>query len=656
MCAAGLALAPGALATTLPSKTNTAVTAFGRVPCVPTEGVLSCEGSVPVTSLPTPCGPPPVPCDGQVYNPTVPDTRVPSWDGTPLDTNLVLPLGDQHNLPLIISIPGYPSQKVPLDVVGQYGGLTPRAWALKGYAVLSYSSRGQFGSCGWPASRVNQPACVTGWQRLDSMAYEARDTQWLASLLADQGIVNPTRIGVTGSSWGAGQSVELSTLHDRVMLPDGTLAPWLSPGGHLHMSFAAAAPMAAWSDLIPPVQPNGHDLDYTLTPDGQDTNPIGVVKASVLQGLFAELAADSYAPPPGGDPPLTESTVIADAGWPALSPANPLYAPAVADLHRFHSPYYLLGDEVPAATLWENGWNDDIFPVSEELRWVNKVLSANPGAQVSMFLSDIGHPRSQYKPADAAALTQAVVDWFAHYLLDDGTPVVRGVEVLTTTCPATSPSGGPYFAASWPAVHPGEVREHSAGAQTVISTSGDPQVDTQIDPIAGPGVCASPSPSSNTNGTATYSFPVPAGGFTMIGAATVIANMEATSAPGAPLPYVSAHLFDVAPGGATETLVARQTYRLSSSGPQVFQLYPQAWYFAPGHTMRLELVGQDAPYSRPDTLPGEITVSGLELRLPAMEQPNCTTILSPAAPVVPVGEQLAPGVNPDPPDACATTP
>ncbi|HEY2429932.1 MAG TPA: hypothetical protein VGI06_13430, partial [Acidimicrobiales bacterium] len=514
-------------------------------------------------------------------------------------------------------------------------------------------------SCGWPASRVNTPGCTAGWQRLDSMAYEARDTQWLASLLADQGIANPTRVGVTGSSWGAGQSVELATLHDRVMLPDGSLAPWVSPGRHLHMSFAAAAPMAAWSDLIPAVQPNGHDLDYTLTPLGEDVSPLGVVKASFLQGLYAELAIDSYFPPPGGDPPLTEATLTADAGWPALSPANPLYGPAVADLHRFHSPYYLLDDEAPAATLWANGWNDDVFPVTEEFRWVNKVLSTHPNAKVSMFLSDTGHPRSLDKPADAAALTTSIVSWFDHYLLGHRTPVLTGVEALTTTCPATSASAGPYYAPSWPAMHRGEVRERSAGSQTVLSTSGDPAADTQFDPVLGSGVCASPSATSTPRGSATYNFPVAGNGFTMIGATTVTANMNAVSMPGAPLPYVSAHLLDVAPGGQTETLVARQTYRLSSSGPQVFQLYPQAWHFAPGHTIRLELLGQDTPYSRPDTLPGAITVSNLELRLPTVDQPNCTTILSPAPPVVPAQQQLAPGVNPHPPDTCpavTTTP
>lgn len=656
-CLVGLALAPGARAGT-PAGTHTGMhtmTAFGRVPCLPTEGVLFCQGSVPVRVLPVGCVSSPdniVPCDNQVYDPAVPDTRVPSWDGTPLDANVVLPAQSQRNLPLIILISGYPSQKTGLDTVGEYAGFTPRQWALKGYAVLSYSNRGQFGSCGWPASRVNRPACLTGWQRLDSLAYEARDTQWLASLLVDQGIVDPTRIGVTGSSWGAGQSVELATLHDRVMLPDGRLIPWVSPKRRLPMAIAAAAPMAAWSDLIPAVLPNGHDLDYTVTPLGEDVNPLGVVKGSFLTGLYAELAVDSYLPPPGVDPELTLATLASEAGWPALSPADPLYAPIVVELHRFHSPYYLATSEAPAAMLWANGWNDDIFPVTEALRWVNQVLAAHPSAQVSLFLSDIGHPRSQNKLADQARLTQAIIAWFSHYLQGTGTPVLHGVEASTTTCPASASSGGPYFAPSWPAIHPGEVRDKSAGAQTITSVSGNPVVDTELDPILGSGVCASPSATLPTPGAATYNFAVPEGGFTMIGGATVVATMTATRAPGGSYPYVAAHLFDVAPGGQTETLVARQTYRLSSGGRQVFQLYPQGWHFLPGHTIRLELAGQDAPYSRPDNLPGAVTVSNLELRLPALEAPNCTTILDPAPPVVPAGEQLAPGVSRGPARRC----
>src|SRR5579884_1012457 len=88
VCFAGLASAPGALAGTPARAASGPLKAFGRVPCVPTEGVLSCQGSVPVTALPVGCVSSPdnvVPCDDQVYDPAVPDTRVPSWDGTPLD-------------------------------------------------------------------------------------------------------------------------------------------------------------------------------------------------------------------------------------------------------------------------------------------------------------------------------------------------------------------------------------------------------------------------------------------------------------------------------------------------------------------------------------------------------------------------------------------
>lgn len=648
---AGLALVPAA------AHGQTVLKAFGRIPCLPTEGVLFCEGSTPVRTLPAGCVATPdnvVPCDNQVYDPTVPDTRVPSWDGTPLDANVTLPAGGGTDLPLVIVIGGFPSTKADLDSLSEYAGISPRQWAERGFAVLSYSNRGEGGSCGWPASRVGDKACLTGWEHLDSMAYEARDTQYLAGLLVDQGIVDPARIGVTGSSWGAGQSLELATLRNRTMLPSGRLVPWVSPRRHLPMAVAAAAPMAAWSDLVPAVLPNGHDLDYTLTPFGADVRPFGVVKGSILTGLYAELQVDSYLPPPGVNPPVAVTTAVVDAGWPVLSWANPIVKPTVAYFHTFDSPYYLPSDEAPAPTLYANGWNDDIFTVSQELDWVNRVRSAHPDAQLAMFLSDIGHPRSQNKPADQGVLTGAIVAWFTHYLLGTSTPVLRGVEALTTTCPASAASAGPYLAPSWPAMHPGEVRYHAASPQTVLFASGNPEIDAELDPITGPGACAAPSASTAVPGSATYSFPVGSTGFTTIGSPTVIATLQATHVSGAPYPYLAAHLFDVAPGGKSETLVARQTYRLAGSGRQVFQLYPQAWHFAPGHTVRLQLQGQDTPYSRPDTLPGSITISALELRLPTVDTPDCTTVLSPAPPVVPAGETLAPGVTADPPDVCAT--
>ena len=44
----------------------------------------------------------------------------------------------------------------------------------------------------------------------------------------------PRQVGVTGASYGGGQSMMLAALKNRVMLPDGSLVPWTSPDGVPH--------------------------------------------------------------------------------------------------------------------------------------------------------------------------------------------------------------------------------------------------------------------------------------------------------------------------------------------------------------------------------------------------------------------------------------
>ena len=76
------------------------------------------------------------------------------------------------------------------------------------------------------ASRAADPTgCQNGYIRLDDERYEARDAQYAAGLLVDEGIADPNRIGATGESYGGGVSLELATLKDRVMNTDGTLSP-----------------------------------------------------------------------------------------------------------------------------------------------------------------------------------------------------------------------------------------------------------------------------------------------------------------------------------------------------------------------------------------------------------------------------------------------
>src|SRR5262249_22944639 len=149
-----------------------------------------------------------------------------------------------------------------------------------------------------PDPSLSDPSACTerGWIRLADVRYEAHDTQHLAGLLADDGIVAPTRVAVTGASYGGGQSMILAALKDRVMLPDGTLVAWKSPGGK-DMTIAAAAPLIPWSDLAYSLTPNGRTLDYhTDNPYGTRG---GVQKQSWNAALYSVGAATGFYSPPG---------------------------------------------------------------------------------------------------------------------------------------------------------------------------------------------------------------------------------------------------------------------------------------------------------------------------------------------------------------------
>ena len=64
-------------------------------------------------------------------------------------------------------------------------------------------------------------------------------------------------------------------------------------------------------------------------------------------------------------------------------------------------------------------------------------------------------------------------------------------------------------------------------------------------------------------------------------------------------PALAARLWDVAPGGATQTLVARALLPAAPGQRQVFQLHPNGWRFAAGHVPKLELVGKRLPLRPP---------------------------------------------------------
>jgi Acetyl xylan esterase (AXE1) len=541
-----------------------------------------------------------LPCSDQGDGIRLCQGKVKTFDGVPLDANLALPAGSR--LPLVVLSHGWGGSKL--------GYADMRPWAQRGYAVLAFSARGFGESCGSIASRLADAAgCAQGWVHLDDVRYEARDIQHLAGLLADARVVDGRRVGVTGGSYGGGVSLELAILRDRIMRPDGTLAPWTSPAGR-PMRIAGAVPWIPWSDLVYALTPNGRTLDYAITSPTDDLDPFGVVKTSFVAGLYASGQATGYYSPPGVDPgaDLNRWFAVTNAGEPYGADAR-----AVEDeLAAHHSPYYLDHSRAPAPTLIASGWTDDLFPVDEALRYYNRTRVQYPDAPLALMFLDFGHMRGQNKDADVARFEQRAYAWMDRYVKGDATaPALRGVEALTQTCPADAPSGGPYDAPTWAALHPSEVRFHSATAQTVLSAGGDPGVARAFDPISGGGACATTS-AADEPGTASYRLPAASGdGYTLLGSPTVTADLGLTGA----FPVLALRLLDVAPGG-TQTLVARGLYRPTGDGPQAFQLHPGAWRFAPGHVAKLQLLGRDAPYARPSNGTFTIDVRSLELRLP----------------------------------------
>lgn len=565
-------------------------------------------------------------CHGTYNNgPSGSDIRLRTFDGSPLEVYVELPpaprSGSDGNYPLVVQSHGWDEPTTgPSDT--QFFGPTADSWAKDGYAVLQLVARGWGGSCGTAESRaVNPQACANGYIRLDDERYEARDVQYATGLLVDEGLVNPSKIGVTGESYGGGVSLELATLKNRVMSSKGSLRPWKSPKGR-PLEIAAAAPVIPWSDLVYALTPNGRTLDTATTGPTTDLKPLGVEKESFVTGLYAEGSAGGFYAPARTNPQADLTTWFGaiSAGEPYDGNAEDEFI--ARQLARYHSPYYLLdgaygtSKKSPSPLLIANGFTDDLFPVDEAVRYYNLDRSLYPHNPIALFDGDFGHQPANNKPGDIALLSSRIKSFFDYYVKGTGGRPQLDATATIETCPSTAPSGGPYSASTWAGLHPHTVTYHSKPSQTISSAAGNPTIAKTIDPITGGGACATTTATDQGSGVATYRLPAAKGhGYTLLGAPRVTTNLQVTGQ----FAFIAARLWDVDPTTNTQTLVARGLYRINGSAPngrQTFQLHPGAWHFARGHIAKLELLGQDPPYARTSNGTFTIQVSKLTLRLP----------------------------------------
>jgi fermentation-respiration switch protein FrsA (DUF1100 family) len=530
---------------------------------------------------------------------------VPTFDGVPLDVDVTLPPASDGNgpFPTIVMLHGWGGSKTDFESTdpGGDGSVTYHYnndyYAQQGYAVVNYTARGFGHSCGGgpTATETYTPGdpCANGYIRLADTRYEARDTQYLLGLLVDEGVTKPGAIGVTGISYGGGQSLELAYLHNQIRLPDGSFESWTSPDG-IPLSIAAAWPRWPWSDLVDALLPNGRFLDTEVAPPDQSFNPLGIEIQSWVTALYGDGQASGYycgaspatTPCQNPDANLTYDFGVVNAGEPYGSDAQAI----AAEIYAHHQAYGLPG--TPSPLLIENGWTDDLFPPEQAIRVYNQAAASAP---VSLQFGDLGHSRGSNKRTVNHAFNDQGSAFFAAYLNGIGSPPAPGsVTAYTQTCPETRPDGGPYEASSYSTLSTGTIKFGSNPAQT-LTAAGDPTASAAFDPVANVGTqsACNTIPAETAPGTAVYTYT--SQGFTMLGLPTVTATIHTSGNDG----ELDSQLFDVLPSGS-ERLISRGAYRLTDNqtGQITFQLHGNGYYFAPGDVVKLVLLGSDAPYLR----------------------------------------------------------
>lgn len=583
---------PKATPTTSPAKPVNVTKPFGVLTCTARYGVRFCPGN------------------GTTQ-------RIPSFDGVPLDADVTLPATGKGPFPLLVLLHGLGETKTAFESTSDDGKLDNVTMASQGWAVLTYTARGFGNSCGTAASRRGTPACAKGWIQLADQRYEIRDTEYLAGLLVDEGFAKPS-FAVAGESYGAGQALELAMLKNRERLPSGKLVPLTSPGRHIPMSVAAVYAAWPWDDLASALVPNGYLSSTSYTPPADDVDPAGVSKESYIDALY-DVTKGGYLAPVGADPQsdLTKWYQETTAGEPY--PTGTTQA-----LHILQQDKSAIGIPMPAGgpapTAIQAGWTDPLFPVSEAMHYVNRVTRAGEHTPMLLMLASIGHPWAQNKPADVTYVTDKAID-FLNSAVRKKSASPTGVVALSTTCPDSASSGSPQTATSFASLSSGTVSFGTPAAQTVTSGGGSPSTAAALDPLTS-SWCQS-LPAATEPGTAVYDRAVGSTPLHMVGAPQISATLKVTGR----FPELVGRLWDVAPGATRQlvaigvlrpsvNLAAGTTAQSTATEKVTFQLNPNDYTFAAGHTVELELVGSTAPYFRKSNGTFSIAVSKVTVSLP----------------------------------------
>jgi pimeloyl-ACP methyl ester carboxylesterase len=558
------------------------------------------------------------PQNGVRFCPGVNDAqRVPSFDGVPLDVDVTLPATGAGPFPTVAILHGFPGSKASFEASTPEGSpkntqsyhYNNNFFAKQGYAVLTYTARGFGRSCGDRSSRTS-PQCDRGWLHFADQRWEIRDVQYLLGRLVDEGVADPRRIGVTGTSYGGLQSMQLAFLKNRVRTKDGKLVPWRSPSGR-RVRVAAAWPRWGSADFVYSVAPNGRFLDFRAPKRPVSRRPIGVAKQAVVDALYIGGTAVGYLAPQNVDPTADLKTWrdVFFAGEPYGVPARAIakqfidYKSAIAIRGR------------PAPLLIMDGFTDPIFPAESALQPYARVRKRYPKAAIAIQLGDLGH----FRAGNALALYQRFNDegaaFFARWLKGvPGGPKRGAADVLGQGCPKGTLGPGLFAVASWSKLARGDLRLRRKTAATLTADGGDPNTAKAINPVTNGDPCSLVDATVG-GGTAVLTRVSP--GFTLAGLTTLSARVKTSSAYG----QIDVRIWDVVAG--KQRLIDSGVYRLrpKQAGRIRFQTFGNVYAFAPGHTLKVELLGRNSPSFLPDKQ-FAVAVSRLTVHLPTRDRPS----------------------------------
>jgi dienelactone hydrolase len=584
--------------------------------------------------------------------------QVASWDGSPLDVDLTLPVGSGGSHPLIVMLHGFGNNKHEWESRTDEGDNHDKwhwnnHWfAQRGFYVLSYTARGFLDQ---GTTRDDQPATPSGTSftgpgtsgtiHLKSRDYEVRDTQWLAALVAAAyPDLNKNQVAVTGGSYGGGEAWLQAS--QAVWDANTFVSPPPNPPLPI-LQLQVAVPKYPWTDLAYSLAPSGHPgpFDPTIyasstgspSSDTGEGNPLGVLKYSYATGfLFLGLSDGFFETTPENIPGWYADAASAgdpyDLGAEGTDRPPPSY---IRELRRglteLRGSYYqdqqwaAQAGSREVAIFSVSGWTDDLFPPQEAFRQFKYLKSLDRLWPVEVAVADVGHPRAQ-NPAYQWHHLNAQAWGFLKEQIRGSHQQQTHVFSMPTVCPASGhDEHGPNQRLT------GRTPEDLAsGSLTVDYATGGTLLNRKVGPL----IPQQPPPADPDQdnlqtdpafGSALFGLPACRQSVQPTAPATV-RYTAVSAALDRPRTYVglgsvrvtytmvdgitgtlNARVWDVGPDGVA-WLMTRGTYRIDGnpvpppagydplpSGTIDLPLFGNQWTLAAGHRIRLDLTEVDYP-------------------------------------------------------------